>query len=46
VVSGDASVETRAMDLIRRELHVTSSKIDTHTRFVDDVGADSRLSAS
>ena len=29
------------IDLIRRELHATTARLDAQTRFVDDLGADS-----
>jgi acyl carrier protein len=35
------SVETLVIDLVRRELHVTTRIVDRRTRLVDDLGADS-----
>jgi acyl carrier protein len=35
------NIETMVIDLIRRELHATTGRLDPKTRFVDDLGADS-----
>jgi acyl carrier protein len=40
-MSSSANIETLVMDLIRRELHAASQRLDAQTRFVDDLGADS-----
>jgi acyl carrier protein len=40
-MSSGTEIATQVIDVIRRQLHASDRKLDTRTRFVDDLGADS-----